>query len=131
MLTKEQVLDEVKSKKLTSGCIDGRDFARLTEWFELSEWTHFGFALKEGADPTPVKPWTEESVVEQLRRDTLFGFEKACDERGISSSFMYETVKMWLHILDDDTAATVGYGSYGMPLFRAVAQKYGFNLNDE
>jgi hypothetical protein len=40
-------------------------------------------------------------------------------------------VKMWLHILEDDTASTVGYGICGMPLFRAVAKKYGFDLNDD
>lgn len=128
MLTKEEVLEQVKAGR-EGGCsiLDGRDYARLVQWFPVEEWTHFGFTLKEGAEaPEEPKPWTREAIMEQLARDLAFGFEKALGRRGISASLMWEVVKMWMWVLDDkELAESEDYAQYGLPLFRAVAVKYG------
>ena len=61
-----------------------------------------------------------------MGRDVAFGFEKALDKRGISSGLMYSVVKMWLRVLEDELAKSDAYAQYGLPLFKAVAVKYGF-----
>lgn len=62
----------------------------------------------------------------RLETDIAFAFEKALDKRGISSSLMYEVIKMWLWVLDDDLQHFDEYSMYGFPLFKSVALKYGF-----
>ena len=40
---------------------------------------------------------------------------------------MYETVKMWNWILEEDLEDFDSYPMYGLPLFKATALKYGFD----
>ena len=47
---------------------------------------------------------------------------------GISSNLMYEVVKSWCKVLENEFACFNKYNSYGKPLFRAVAKKYGWEL---
>lgn len=127
MLTQQQVLE--MARKNGSDCLDGRDFARLADFFPISDWPALGMTLPDGADPAKVpqpKEWTRENVLRQMARDVAFGFEKALNRRGISSSLMYSVVKMWLRVLEDDLADSEDYAQYGLPLFKAVAVKYGF-----
>lgn len=127
MLTQKQVLE--MATKNGSDCLDGRDFTRLAGFFPPSDYAALGLSLKEGADPAtipPPKAWTRENIVEQMGRDVAFGFEKALDKRGISSGLMYSVVKMWLRVLEDELAKSDAYAQYGLPLFKAVAVKYGF-----
>lgn len=127
MLSKEQVLEAVKGGR-ESACLDGRDYARLVDFFEPEHLITFGFALKEGGVHTAAE-FTRENVLEQLKRDIEFGFEKAINQRGISAAMMYHVVKMWMWILEDDLQNhddDTGYANYGLPLFKAVALKYGF-----
>lgn len=126
VLTKEQVLEAVKSGERKSNCLDYRDFARLCNYFSPQEWPHFGFKLKEGTEPPPIKEWTEENIKKDLEEDLAFAFEKALNKRGISASLMYEVIKMWLWILEDPLQDFEEYAYYGLPLFKAVAVKYGF-----
>jgi hypothetical protein len=107
-------------------CIDGRDRARLADWLPLSDWDALGLTLKEGATHEP-QPWTREAIVEQLKRDLAFGFDKALGKRGISSELMATVVKMWLWVLGDPLHDTEDYPMYGLPLFKRVAVKYGFD----
>lgn len=127
MLTKDAVLKQASEKG--SQCIDGRDFGRLADFFQVSDWKALGIELKDGIDPTMIpapKEWTLENILKQMASDVAFGFEKALNRRGISSSLMYEVVKMWLWVLEDDLATMEDYAQYGLPLFKAVAVKYGF-----
>lgn len=127
MLTQDQILDAVKSGR-HSNCLDGRDYGRLATFFPVSEWEHFGVKLREGAEPPAQRPWSRDEILKQLAADVDFGFEKALYQRGISSSFMYHVVKMWLWVLDDEELADFdAYAQYGLPLFKAVAVKYGFD----
>jgi hypothetical protein len=124
MLTKEQIIAAVKGGRESEAFPDSRDYARLTEFFDSSEWPTFGFSIKEGATPTPPKEFTEAAVREQLARDVAFGFEKALDQRGISAGAMYCVVRMWMWILEDELQNHDNYAQYGLPLLKAIAVKY-------
>lgn len=130
MLTQDQVLTDIRGGR-KSKCLDGRDFSRLADFFPVSDLEVFGFTLKEGTDPPAPTPWTEEAVRDQLARDLEFAFEKAHGQRGLSAGFMYEVIKMWMWVLEDDLQnfSDDNYRPYGVPLLRLVAQKY--NLPDE
>lgn len=124
MKTREQILAAVKAGK-SSQALDGRDFARLCDFFAAEDWPAFGFSLAEGKEARAPKELTEENVRTQLAEDLAFGFEKALGRRGISASLMHETVKLWMWVLDDDLQYFEEYAQYGLPLFKAVALKYG------
>jgi hypothetical protein len=119
-----KTLQQVK-EQFKSDAIDGRDASRLIDFFPAEDWPKFGFEIKEGHAHTP-KEWTRENILEQLEKDVDFGFEKALNKRGISSSLMAEVVKMWNRILEDGLEGFDEYAQYGLPLFKATAEKYGF-----
>lgn len=125
MKTREQILKAVKEGKKPQ-CIDNRDFARLLRFFPIEDWELFGFTPKEGVEHAP-EDFTVENVLARLKSDVEFGFQKALDQRGISSSLMHEVVKMWLWVLEDDLINFDEYAMYGLPLLKAVAVKYGFD----
>lgn len=122
MLTREQVKQAIEEGQRKSNAFDSRDFLRLSRFFTPEEAQALGISRSS----SDVSPWTEEEILSNLRADLDFGFEKALDQRGISSSLMYEVVKMWLWILEDDLQHMEDYKWYGLPLFKAVAVKYGF-----
>lgn len=124
MLTREKVLEAVRTGR-ESGCLDRRDYNRLIEFFPVSDWAAFGFAPK-GDDTLPIiREWDEATIRDQLASDLAFGFEKGLNQRGISAGLMYAVVKMWLWVLEDPLQDLTAYAQYGLPLFRAVAVKYG------
>lgn len=124
MLTKIQILDAVKNGR-NAECIDGRDYVRLARFFDESEIVVLGMAVNAGGTHLP-QDLTLETVIQYLKSDTAFGFEKALNKRGISSAMMYQVVKMWLWVLEDELQSMDDYAMYGLPLFKAVAVKYGF-----
>jgi len=127
MKTLKDIYTALKTKELERRCFDGRDFRRLADYFPEDKLDLLGMELVEGKSWTP-KEFTEENVLKQLESDIAFGFEKALNKRGISASFMFAVVKMWLWVLDDKLkdSADSYYAQYGLPLFKAVAVKYGF-----
>ena len=129
MLSKDEVLNAVKNGR-ESGCLDSRDYSRLLCFFPASDWGHFGFEFPTSAPPEP-PPWELATIVERMKHDVEFAFEKALNRRGISAGFMYEVVKMWLWILQEDELAKIEYPMYGLPLYKAVAEKYGFPVPEE
>jgi len=126
MKTQEEVLEAVHTGARRIQTIDGRDFVRLVSFFDTQHWNDFGMEQVEPGNPFTPRPWTEEEVCEQLQHDVAFGFEKALGKRGISAGLMYEVVKLWLWVLNDPLQDMTDYTQYGLPLFRAVAVKYGF-----
>ena len=126
MLTQQQVLDFVKSNG--SNCLDGRDLNRLSDFFPISQWSNLGLKVNPEYDQSKFvqQEWNKENILKQLERDVSFGFEKALNKRGISAGLMYEVVKMWMWILEDDLQKHDKYAMYGLPLFKKVAVKYGF-----
>lgn len=122
MKTLDQIAAEYKSETL-----DGRDLYRLAQFIPESRLGEFGIELKpEFVGKHEHKEFTKENVLIQLKDDVEFGFEKALNQRGISSSLMAEVVQMWNWILEDGLENFDEYAQYGLPLFKATAIKYGF-----
>ncbi len=122
MKTLEQIL------KYKSLAFDGRDSLRLVNFIPVELWTKLNLTPEEGIDPKTIKikPLTKENILIHLTADLDFAFEKALNKRGISASCMYEVIKMWMWVLDDELADSNydNYPQYGLPLFAAVARKY-------
>ena len=134
-----RTLDEIL-RNHKSNCLDGRDTYRLWKfvpWDIAKNYPDFINTVKDEYLNEEVwnkdiyeMPFTRENIIEQLRTDVEFGFEKALDKRGISASLMFEVVRMWNWILNEDDELTnwpaERYALYGLPLFKATALKYGF-----
>ena len=103
---------------------------RLCQFLTEEQGKALGFVVKEGCTWDAPIPFTEENVLKQLEKDIKFGWEKACGNRGISAEFMYEVVKGWCKILENEFADWEEYAPYGTPLFLAVAKKYGFDIDE-
>ena len=132
MLSCEQVRDAVAAGR-ESGCayLDSRDYCRLADFFPASDWEVFGFSLKEGAEVPEPREWTRENILSQLRDDLDFAIEKAEGQRGISASLMYEVVKMWMWVLEDELQhADDDYDPYGLPFLREVRDKYQAEIRE-
>lgn len=126
MKTINEILENYKEYETF---LDDRFGIRLCSFLTVEQAERIGFTFKdEYKDKHTPKAWTEENIIEQLKEDVLFGWEKAGDERGISSSLMYEVVKSWCKVLENDLQYFSDYAPYGKPLFKAVAQKYGIDL---
>jgi hypothetical protein len=129
MLTQEQVLEAVKNKsrdphRENCAVLDSRDYRRLCDFFPSDRWEAFGFSLKDGAVATEPKPWTLESIMAQMRSDLEFAINKAENQRGISSSLMFDVMKMWMWVLEDDLQSHDDYYDYGLPFYRMIEAKY-------
>lgn len=113
-------------------CLDKRDINRVAQFLteeQLKE--KFNIELKEEYKGKHVLvKFNRENVLKQLKEDVEFGWEKACDERGISSSLMFSCVRMWNWVLEEglENWPEDDYAPYGKPLFEATAEKYGFEL---
>lgn len=71
--------------------------------------------------------FTKQNVLKQLESDVSFGFKKALEKNTLFSKLMFDVVKEWLFILEDPLKDFNKYDKYGLPLFKAVAIKYGFD----
>ena len=129
MLTKDFIIENYKDFSIF---LDDRFGTRFADFLTKNEAIHLGIFTDEAIekwDDSKVKDWTEENVIEQLRCDVDFGFEKALDQRGISSSLMFEVVRRWNKVLENELAGwdDNNYAMYGLPLFKATALLYGFD----
>ena len=121
-----KTLEQAKTYK--SDAIDGRDVIRLSAFLPESEFHLLGLKVNEEykGKHKPLR-FTRRNVLSQLKKDVAFGFEKALNRRGISSSCMHSVVKMWNWILEEGLEDFDGYAQYGLPLFKATALKYGWD----
>ena len=109
--------------------LDRRFTKRFIEFLPVEELEQFGFKYT-GTEPLIPKEWTEENVLAQLKDDVEFGYRKARNERGISSSLMCMVVRAWCKVLenglelDDDNV-----GWYCIDQFKTVAEHYGWELS--
>lgn len=125
MKTIEQVVEKYECKTL-----DGRDLTRLVKYMTEEQLTSLGLELKDEYKGKHVAvPLTREAVMEDLKGDLAFAFEKALNHRGISAGLMFEVVRMWNWILEEglENFNEDDYAMYGLPLFKATAVKYGFD----
>lgn len=111
-----------------SQSFDGRDLMRLSRYIKLENLNILGLSTDNPSEYKHIE-LTKESVLESLKEDLEFAFEKALDKRGLSSNAMYYVIKMWCWILNDDEHSNWSdndYAYYGLPLYKSVALKYGF-----
>ena len=124
MKTIKEVLNNYDNYKTV---LEDRFGSRFIEFLTPEEMKSIGFELKDEykKDWKP-KEWNEENVIEQLKKDIQFGIEKAENERGISSSLMFEVVKSWLEVLEDEETLKYfdGYCDYGLNGFYPARDKY-------
>lgn len=118
----------LKNYKEYGVSLEDRFAVRFADFLTVEQMEKMGVSFRdpEAAKKHVPKEWTEENVLEQLRQDVDFGFEKALNQRGISASLMYEVVKSWCKVLENGLDS-IDYPMYGLPLFKAVAVKYGFD----
>lgn len=107
--------------------IDKRFTKRFLNFIPTSEWDKFGFKYVGEGEFTP-KEWTEENVLAQLKKDVEFGYEKAVDERGISSELMAMVVNGWCKVLQNGLNLDGDDGYYHIKQFTTVAKHYGWIL---
>jgi hypothetical protein len=140
MLDKNVVLEAVKSDNLgydrkVNMLLDNRDFRRLINFYTPADFEAFGYEKKPGADFSKweQRPWTEDEFKKCLKQDVAFGYEKAMDERGLSTILMIEVVNMWLWILEDpllekQCELCQDKEKCGVIFLKQVAEKYGVEL---
>lgn len=123
----KKIKEILKNYKDYETCLDDRFGRRFIEFLTIEEMESIGFELEEEykKDWQP-KEWNEENIIQQLKQDIEFGIEKAVDERGISASLMFEVVKSWLKVLEDEEILKYfeDYYDYGLNGFYPARDKY-------
>lgn len=129
MLTKDYVLENYSSFGPETFNRFGSRLAQFCTKEELRKLDIFYEESLEEFDDSKMKPWTEENIIKQLEKDVEFGFEKALNQRSISSSLMFEVVRDWNIVLENSLKDwnPDNYAMYGLPLFKATALLYGFD----
>lgn len=126
MKTIEEIVENYSKYELP---IDDRFGRRFAQFLTQEQGKKIGFVPKEGHEWPAPKEWTRENILAQLKDDVAFGFEKALNQRGISSGLMFAVVLKWNMILEEglEDYDENDYAQYGLPLFKATAVKYGFD----
>lgn len=108
-------------------CLDSRDLERLLKYMKTKE--DLATLLKNN-DITPYniddmwidigKPigFTVKNIFKDFKDDCVFAIDKAEDQRGISTSFMYDVMCMWCWILEIDILDAPEYYDYGLEFFK-------------
>lgn len=124
MKTIEEVLNNYKEYQTT---LDDRFGKRLCDFLTNEQAQTIGFEFVDGYVNQP-KEWTHENIVAQLKDDLEFGWEKCCDERGVSAELMSEVVRSWCKVLENGLE-DIEYGWYGDNVFKTVASSYCIELD--
>ncbi|MHA7967723.1 hypothetical protein ACX93W_26780 [Paenibacillus sp. CAU 1782] len=124
MKTIQEVLDNYSDYETF---LDDRFGARFAQFLTDEQLVLIGYGPKEGVT-REIVPFTRENVIDQLKKDVEFGAEKAFNQRGISSELMYYVVRSWNKIFEEGLEDFDIFGSYGIPLFRETANKYGWEF---
>ena len=109
--------------------VDRRFTRRFLQFIPTDEWETFGFRYT-GTEPYVPKEWTEENILAQLMEDVEFGYEKAMNERGISSELMAMVVEAWCNVLENGLDLDGNDGPYHIRQFTTVAKHYGWELEE-
>ena len=104
---------------------DRRFTKRFVDFLPTAEWENYGFEYIGEEEQKP-KAWTEENILEELHRDAIFGYEKAVDERGISSELMAMVVNAWCKVLENGLNLDGYDGRYHIRQFEIVLDYYGW-----
>jgi hypothetical protein len=72
------------------------------------------------------RDWVSDEILNSLRFDLIESFRDSIRLYSLASSINYWVVRFWLFVLKDDAFDNLNYTDYGLPFFKAVAEKYGF-----
>lgn len=98
MKTLNEILDNYKDYAVV---LDDRFGSKISKVFNRRAVRKNSFKY-DGDEPYPEpKEWTRGNILEQLKSDVEFGFEKALDQRGISASLMFYVVLRWNQVLEE------------------------------
>ena len=108
--------------------LEDRFGKRLSRFLTLAQMKKIGVSYVDPKDAKKHKPiaWNKRNILCQLKKDVAFGFEMALGHRGIFAGLMYSVVQSWCKVLENGLEDTE-YPMYGLPLFKAVAEMYGFD----
>lgn len=123
----KQIKEILNNYKEYETPLDDRFGSRFLEFLTIEEMESIGIELKdEYKENWQPKKWIEENIIEQLKKDIEFGIEKAENQRGISSNLMFEVVKAWLKVLEDNEMLREfnDYYDYGLNGFYEARKKY-------
>ena len=120
MKTLNEILDNYKDYAVV---LDDRFGSRLAKFLTEEQLEKIGFKYDGDESYPEPKEWTRENILEQLKSDVEFGFEKALDQRGISASLMFYVVLRQNQVLEEglENYPEENYAMYGLPLFKATA----------
>lgn len=125
MKTIEETLNNYEFKSF-----DGRDLVRLADFMTVEQLAQKEITFKDPSKLDAHVPlsMTREAVLERLKVDLEFAFNKALDKRGLSATCMFYVIMMWNWILQEglEDFSEDTYAQYGLPLLKATAVKYGF-----
>lgn len=129
MKTIKEVLNNYEEYQTS---LEDRFGKRFCDFLTEEQGKQIGFTIKEGYEWGEPKEWTKKNIIEQLKEDIEFGLEKAEGERGISASLMFEVVKSWLKILEDNEMLENfdDYYDYGKDAFKEAYSKYNSSKED-
>lgn len=111
--------------------LDDRFGRRLCAFLDEDQMHQIGFKYSDGATMPEKLEWTEENVLKQLKEDVEFGWEKACNGRGISSSLMVDVIQKWCNVLENGLKYDPSYTDYGKEFIHSVDSLYGWHLTDK
>ena len=110
--------------------LDRRWTKRFIDFVPVTEWERYGFKYTGEGNRKP-KEWTEANIIEQMKKDVDFGFEKAVGERGISAELMAMVVNAWCKVLENGLNLDGNDGLYHIKQFRVVDHAYGWKLSEK
>lgn len=125
MRTQEEIVAEIKRAAadellpFTAEAIIGYlDFEHAKEFLKL----------EAKAEDWKQDPLTKEAVLGEMRTYMAeYGWDKALGHRGISANRTVTKMAAWTWLLGDEPI-TDPYPSYGVPILKALCERYGFPI---
>lgn len=100
---------------------------KFMEWEDVKK--YYDFNIGEGGLDLHLsrqKAYTKGNIIYFLEKNIKVAFTSALYDRKMAAEkFHWNLIKMWLWVLEDPLVDD--YDHYGLPLFKAVAVKYGFD----
>ncbi len=129
----KEIAEKVKEKEFDIF----NTFINLVVYLPFSEAKpHLNADVTEESWEEVRKPLTEEVVKREMQYYMAFALEKAANHRGISANRSIDHFKRWLWLLCDGDLLAVAedddkYAMYGVPILKAICDKYGFTFPED
>lgn len=118
-------------KEYNFEAIDGRDLSRLAMFLNASQLSILkdrGFIEEFNSEEAPLE-YSEEVILDRLKSDLTFAFDKALGKRGLSAACMWHVIRMWNTLLENGLGdpSDEQYTWYGLPYLKATALANGLD----